>query len=180
MQPTPITRRPTFTISPNEINTPGAFNTAVARYQATYPGDVHIPTQTIDLAPQIPANGKWTYVVRHADCSYAYVLVPNEQTATFLQQLPLGDTVISSIPPALVLGTSRHPQAPTRNPKQTPGVPYDANGSPITTVIAPPVTPPGSIPPAIETANARFLATRTSGNQSTPMPGRTITPTPSH
>jgi hypothetical protein len=69
---TPLTRRPTFTVAPSDILTPGAIGTTMARYHATYPGDVIGPTKTTDLAPQIPQEEKNTVIVRHDNCSYDY------------------------------------------------------------------------------------------------------------
>lgn len=165
--PTPLARHPTFTVAPNNRSTPGAFNTAIARYQATYPGDVIIPTQTVDLAPQIPSADKETLVVRHANCTYDYVLLPSSDVASYQSTLPSGDTIVAQAPPESSFG-KHPPPPPTLMPNQTPGISYGPNG----TTIPAGATPPGSVvpppPSALQTSVVETLGTRTAATSTSP------------
>lgn len=136
--PTPAVPHPTYTIGPSQQATPGIAITAVVLYQATYPGSGIAITQTLDLAPQIPTDDKWRYVIRHPDCTYEYVLVPSDRTSTFGRDLPPGDTVVSGVPPASALGSGARvplPKPPTGS--QMPAIPPSTTARPP----APPVAP---------------------------------------
>lgn len=100
--PTPVVRHPTFTIAPDQRVTPGALNTAIARYQATYPGDVHLPARTTDLEPQVAANNKQMVIVRHVDCTYEAYLMTGGKIAAFTSGLPSGDSVVTIGPPPIL------------------------------------------------------------------------------
>lgn len=175
--PTPVVRHPTFTIAPDQRVTPGALNTAIARYQATYPGDVHLPARTTDLEPQVAANNKQMVIVRHVDCTYEAYLMTGGKIAAFTSGLPSGDSVVTIGPPPS--SAYIHGYTPTPRPGQTPGIGYGADGKPITVT----VLPPGSIPPppasALQTAEVRYLETRIADNTQVPSTSspRTSTPT---
>jgi hypothetical protein len=170
--PTPAVPHPTYTIGPNQQATPGIAITAVVLYQATYPGSGIAITQTLDLAPQIPTDDKWRYIVRHSDCTYEYVLVPSNRTSTFGRDLPPGDAVYSGVPPASALGAgARVPLPKTPTGSQTPALP------PSTT--AHPPSPPPPPPPSLQTAVVHTLETQTSGSHPTPVTGTPVTTTPS-
>ena len=140
--PTPAVRVPTFTVGPGQQSTPGASLTAVARYQATYPGDVITASRVTDLEPQIPNTDKRVIVVRHLDCTYAYFRIATTQQAfdALVRTLSPGDSVVTIFDPESARGKRPSPNLPA---SLTPGVPYDAQGRPIT-ASAP---PPASIPP---------------------------------
>lgn len=169
--PTPAVRPPTFTVAPAERNTPYAAITVIARYQATYPGDVVGPTRTTDLAPQVAQRDKVTIVVRHANCTYDYYYLTSDQIAGFRAALPPGDTIFASAPPESLMG--QHPTLAPQPSGAAPGVGFDRNGNKVTPV--PPsgtqIAPP---PAALQTAEAAAEATRLGGFSRTP-----IVPTPS-
>ena len=168
--PTPAVRRPTLTIAPAERNTPNAAITAIARYQATYPGDVIGPTRTTDLAPQVPQRDKVTIVVRHANCTYDYYYLTADQIAGFRAGLPPGDTIFASAPPESLIG--KHPPPAPQPSGAAPGIGFDANGNRVTPA-APSESPIAPPPAALQTAEVKALATRTGGNSPT-----SIVPTP--
>lgn len=135
--PTPAVRRPTFTVDPAVRLTPYAQFTAVARYQATYPGDVHLPARTTDLAPQIAQKDKVEIYVRLPDCSYeSYLMAWNQQTIdTFIGGLQVGRTVVAIVPPS-----SAMQRAPAGSPPASVALP-PSNSSPLPFVPATPAFP---------------------------------------
>jgi hypothetical protein len=155
--PTPAVRAPTFTIGPNERAIPGAANTVTRRYQATYPGDVHYPGKTSDLAPQVQQDDKYVLVVRHADCTYEDVFMTLDQIAAFKSNLPAGDTVVSGFEPRSQRGVHTQVTPPAG------GTPSRLNG-PASTVPPPPSRPS----PALQTAVSRNARTALAGNKQSP------------
>ncbi len=82
-------------------------------------------TRTVDLAPQIPTEQKWTILVGHPDCTAEWDLVATADVNAFTP--PAGSFLLSADPPS----ASRRPPVPpggykphTPNPNATltPGV----------------------------------------------------------
>ncbi len=175
---------PLFTVSPVESATPGANATILARYHLRYPVDAYQGIHTRDLAPQVPLEKKAPIIVRHTDCSFEELLIPFDQSSTYLNALPAGDTVIVAAPPP----GAYHPPVPyttppTLRPGQTPGVDYGKDGKPITVTITPPSGQPSPPSSALQTNVAHDVATFAIGNQtafakqtSSAAPQRTTTP----
>lgn len=65
-------------------------------------------TRTVDLAPQLPEEQKWTIMVGHPDCTAEWDLVATADVNTFVATLPPGSYVLTSFPPS----ASRHPPVP--------------------------------------------------------------------
>lgn len=154
--PTPAVPAPTYTIGPSERSTPAIQLTKVTQYQAAYPGNVIIPTQTTDLYPQIPADKKEKLVVRHQNCTYDGYLLPSTAIAGFRNSLPGGDVIVGEIDPPSQLGAYiLAPNVPTPNPSQLPGT-----GSKVPGIAgSPPVPVPSPPPPAFQTEAAQFSHT---------------------
>lgn len=78
-------------------------------------------TRTVDLAPQIPKEQKWTVTVGHPDCTAEWDLVATADVNTFTP--PAGSFLLSAGPPS----ASRRPPSgygphiPTPNATLTPG-----------------------------------------------------------
>jgi hypothetical protein len=89
------------------------------------------PNKITDLAPSIPQDDKQVVVVRHSDCDYEYFLIaPGQQPLdAFVQNLPHGDTIVGQFDPASSQG--KRPPSVTPLSNLTPGVPYNASGTPI-------------------------------------------------
>lgn len=144
--PTPAAPTPYPILSAEEQKTPGIGLTAIARYQATHPGDVHNPTQVTDLAPQIPKGQKPEVIVRDPNCSYeGFLIAPNQQAYDALAtSLPTNDLIVSMLPAQDTLHRTLLP-GPTV-PVGTPGVYINHQGTPITTVPTPPFPVPQVTP----------------------------------
>ncbi len=183
--PTPTfvpTPPPVPTLNPTERTTPGAVETAFARYHATYPVDSYQNIKVTDLAPQLAMQDKSTVIVLHGDCTLERVLLSSAQVTAYINALPPSDTALGGAPPASAPNQVHLPgvPVPTPIPGQTPGVGYDKNGTPVTA----PSTPPGGLPsppsPALLTAVAHQAATYTSGVQTATavVHGTSSAPTP--
>ncbi len=141
--PTPAVRAPYPTLSPDEQKTPGIGQTAITRYQATHPGDVHNPKKVTDLAPQLAKGDKPEVIVRDPDCTYEGFLIAPDQPSydSLIKSLPANTTAVSMLP---AQNTLRHTVVPgPSGPAGTPGVFINHQGTPMTTI----PTPPFPIPP---------------------------------
>lgn len=157
---------PPSTLNPTERMTPGAAETALARYHATYPIDSYQNVKTTDLAPQMATQDKSSLIILHGNCTFERILLPPAQDIAYINALLPSDTVLNAGPPPSALNLPHVPGVtnPTPVPGQTPGVGYDKNGMPVTSI-----TPPGGVSsppsPALLTAVAHQAATHASGVQ---------------
>jgi len=157
---------PLFTVNPAERSIPGEYPTRLARYHATYPVDSYQGIHTRDLAPQVPLEKKSPVIVQHPDCSFEELLIPFDQSTTYINALPAGDTVVVAAPPPEAYHPPVIPNGtPTPRPGQTPGMAYGKNGKPITITITPPGGQPSPPSSALQTNVAHDVATFTKGNQ---------------
>lgn len=147
--PTPASPAPTFTLPPNGQYTPGVLNTSIAAYQATYPGGVIDPKQLTDLDPQLPERDKEHIVVQLAGCTYQTVLLDPSKVANYVNNPPPGVAVIAVAPPFSAFEQQRPNAAATLPPGRTPGVAYNASGTPVT--VQPNRTVPAPPPPSLLT-----------------------------
>ena len=167
--PTPAVRAPTYTIPSKGQYTPGVVNTSIARYQTAHPGGAIVPSQTVDLDPQIAEDDKYHVVLQLPNCTYETVLVSSARLASYVKNPPQGAIVLGVAPPLSALEAPMQVRM-TPRPNQTPGIAYDQNGSPVSATMTPPAVLPSPPSSAFLTAVAHQQETRAAS-------GRGIAPT---
>ena len=162
--PTATTRPfppPIRTLSASDRQTPGAVETAITQYRATYPVDGYQNVKTTDRAPQETDANKTFVLVQHADCSMERFLVRLADRDVFVNSLPTTDKLLGFGGGAPSGGNSRIiPTPPART-------------IPVGSSTIPAVTPPGVMPsppsPALQTAVTHLVETGVAG-------AKTVTP----